>query len=62
MLIELDYNRDEWQLFTEIIPENCFKVVNDYWEDSEEWCHIEILDREWQQWIKDKHPDWIVDG
>lgn len=61
MLIELDYNRDEWQIFTEVIPQHCYIVSEDFWEDGEEWCHIQVTDPEWQQWIRDKHPDWIVD-
>lgn len=62
MKIELDYNRDEWQQFGRDIPEDAYVIIEEYWEDQEEWCIIEITDEKWRTWISLKHPEWIIDA
>lgn len=61
MKIQLDFNRHEWQEFADEIPEDCYRIVEEYWEDSEEWAIIDITDYKWQTIIALKHPDWIVE-
>lgn len=61
MIIELDFNRDEWMEFGKAIPDTAYEIIEEFWEDSDEWAHIRILDPKWQQWISQHHPEWIVD-
>lgn len=62
MKIQIDYNRDEWSEFANLIPDDAYTIVEDHWEDSEEWSIIEIQDAKWKTWVALKHPDWIVDA
>lgn len=62
MKIELDYNRDEWQEFAREIPDDAYTIIEDHWEDQEEWAIIEITDKKWQTWVALRHPDWIIDA
>jgi hypothetical protein len=61
MLIEIDFNHDDWREFADTIPEDCYEIVEDFWEDSEEWTHVRVLDEKWQTWISLKHPHWIIE-
>lgn len=61
MKIQLDFNRDEWREFAREIPDESYIIIEEFWEDTEEWAIIEIKDAKWQTWISLKHPDWIVD-
>lgn len=62
MLLEIDFNHDDWREFADNIPDDCYKIIEEFWEDSEEWAHIEVLDSKWRSWVALKHPDWIIDG
>lgn len=61
MKIQLDFNRDEWREFADRIPDEDYEIIEEYWEDSDEWAIIEVKDIIWQMWIKENHSDWIVD-
>lgn len=61
MKIQLDFNRDEWQEFAREIPDDAYRIIEEYWEDSEEWAIIEVHDPKWQTIIALKHADWIVE-
>jgi hypothetical protein len=39
-----------------------YKIVKDYWEDSEEWADIEIIDPKLKTWISLSMPDCIVES
>lgn len=60
MKIELDYNRDEWEEFAREIPDDAYTIIEDYWEDQEEWAIIEVTDPKWKTWVALRHPDWII--
>jgi len=62
MQIQLDFNRDEWLEFGREIPDEAYEIIEEFWEDSEEWAIIAVTDKKWQTWITLKHPDWIVDA
>lgn len=62
MQIQIDFNHDDWEDFGRNIPDESYKIIEEYWEDSEEWAIIEVNDPKWQTWISLKHPDWIIDG
>jgi hypothetical protein len=59
--IQLDFNHSEWQQFGDNIPEDSYRIIEEYWEDSDEWAIVEVTDSKWQQWIRLHHADWIVD-
>jgi hypothetical protein len=60
MKIQIDFNRDQWCEFAREIPDEAYTILEDHWEDQEEWADIEILDPKWKTWISLKHPEWIV--
>jgi hypothetical protein len=62
MLIEIDFNRDDWRVFAATIPEDSYDIVEEFWEDCEEWAHIRITDTKWQQWVERNHPHWVIDA
>ncbi len=39
-----------------------YKILKDYWEDSEEWADIEIIDPKLKTWIALSMPDCIVES
>lgn len=60
MIVQIDFNRDEWQEFAAKIPDEDYRIVEEYWEDSDEWAIIEVTAPESQQWIRIHHSEWIV--
>ena len=61
MKIQLDFNREEWYEFSKESPDESYKIIEEYWEDADEWAIIEIIDKKWQTWIYMRHPDWVVE-
>lgn len=61
MKIQLDFNRDEWYEFGKEIPDDAYTIIEEYWEDTDEWAIIEVTDKKWQTWIHMRHPDWVVE-
>lgn len=61
MNIEIDFNHDDWLEFAKTIPDDSYRIIEEFWEDSEEWAHIEITDPKWRTWITLKHPEWIIE-
>jgi hypothetical protein len=53
------------QLDLALIPntwrDDQYKIVKDYWEDSEEWADIEIIDPKLKTWIEQSMPYCILD-
>lgn len=39
--------------------ETDYLVIADFWEDGEEWCHLQILNPLVSAWILRHHPEWI---
>lgn len=62
MMLELDLNCDHWQQFVDSVPDQSYTVVEQYWEDSDEWCIVEITDPKWQTWAALCFSDLVVDG
>ena len=60
MNIQIDFNHDDWTEFAKHIPDDAYRIIDEYWEDSEEWADIEIIDPKWQTWVSLKHPEWII--
>ncbi len=61
MKIQIDFNRDDWRDFGKDIPDDSYTIIEESWEDSEEWAILEIHDKKWQTWISIKHPEWIIE-
>ena len=55
MIIEID-----WHLVPESWQEQDYLVIEDYWEDGEEWAKLEIINPKLQTWISLAHNDWIL--
>jgi hypothetical protein len=57
MMIQLDLGLvpDTWR-------DDQYKILKDYWEDSEEWADIEIIDPKLKTWIALSMPDCIVES
>ena len=55
MIIDID-----WADLPNTWSDDVYRVVEDFWEDGSEWAHLEILDTNLQQWIRQHHSDWII--
>jgi hypothetical protein len=62
MKIEIDFNTDSWHEFARGIPEDDYVILEEYWEDQDEWAIIEVTSQQWKSWIRTNHPEWILDG
>jgi hypothetical protein len=38
-----------------------YSVIQDFWEDGDEWCHLEILSPQLRTWIRLKMPEAIFE-
>ena len=55
MQIEIDWNQTEFPFRDED-----YRIIEDYWEDGEEWAVIEILSPELESYILRYHEEWII--
>lgn len=56
MIIQLDLH-----LIPDAWLDDQYVIVEDHWEDGEEWAVIEILHRDVQSWIRLNMRDCIVE-
>jgi hypothetical protein len=61
MKIQVDWNDYDWNTLSQGWAESDYRIIEDHWEDSDEWAQIEILNPHWQTIIALKHADWIID-
>lgn len=40
-----------------VMPEDAYIILEEYWEDNQEWAVVEIIDPQWQTLISLKYPE-----
>ena len=51
----------QWDFSFEM-PDSAFNIIEEGWEDGDEWAIIEVIDPVWQTFISLKHQHRIIDG